>query len=37
VGRKGHTYAFAILVRGRDTSRARAAQDRVARALAAAR
>jgi D-alanyl-D-alanine carboxypeptidase/D-alanyl-D-alanine-endopeptidase (penicillin-binding protein 4) len=36
-GRNGHVYAFAVLVQGRDTSKARAAQDRVARALAAAR
>jgi D-alanyl-D-alanine carboxypeptidase/D-alanyl-D-alanine-endopeptidase (penicillin-binding protein 4) len=36
-GRNRHTYAFAVLVRGRDTSKARGAQDRVARALAAAR
>jgi D-alanyl-D-alanine carboxypeptidase/D-alanyl-D-alanine-endopeptidase (penicillin-binding protein 4) len=36
-GRKGHEYAFAVLVQGRDTDKARAAQDRVARALAAAR
>jgi D-alanyl-D-alanine carboxypeptidase/D-alanyl-D-alanine-endopeptidase (penicillin-binding protein 4) len=36
-GRNRHTYAFAVLVQGRDTSKARAAQDRVARALAAAR
>jgi serine-type D-Ala-D-Ala carboxypeptidase/endopeptidase (penicillin-binding protein 4) len=36
-GRNRHTYAFAVLVRGRDTGKARAAQDRVARALAAAR
>jgi D-alanyl-D-alanine carboxypeptidase/D-alanyl-D-alanine-endopeptidase (penicillin-binding protein 4) len=36
-GRNRHTYAFAVLVQGRDTSRARRAQDRVARALAAAR
>ena len=36
-GRNRHTYAFAVLVRGRDTSRARRAQDRVARALAAVR
>jgi serine-type D-Ala-D-Ala carboxypeptidase/endopeptidase (penicillin-binding protein 4) len=37
VGRNGHDYAFAVLVRGRDARKARAAQDRVARALAAAR
>ena len=36
-GRNGHAYAFAVLVQGRDTSKARRAQDRVARALAAAR
>jgi D-alanyl-D-alanine carboxypeptidase/D-alanyl-D-alanine-endopeptidase (penicillin-binding protein 4) len=36
-GRDRHTYAFAVLVQGRDTRTARAAQDRVARALAAAR
>jgi serine-type D-Ala-D-Ala carboxypeptidase/endopeptidase (penicillin-binding protein 4) len=36
-GRNGHTYAFAVLVRGRATSKARRAQDRVAQALAAAR
>ena len=36
-GRNGHLYAFAVLVRGRDTTKARRAQDRVARALAAAR
>jgi D-alanyl-D-alanine carboxypeptidase/D-alanyl-D-alanine-endopeptidase (penicillin-binding protein 4) len=36
-GRNRHTYAFAVLVQGRDTGKARAAQDRVARALAAAR
>jgi serine-type D-Ala-D-Ala carboxypeptidase/endopeptidase (penicillin-binding protein 4) len=36
-GRNGHRYAFAVLVRGRDTAQARRAQDRVARALAAAR
>jgi serine-type D-Ala-D-Ala carboxypeptidase/endopeptidase (penicillin-binding protein 4) len=36
-GRNRHTYAFAVLVRGRGTSKARRAQDRVARALAAAR
>jgi D-alanyl-D-alanine carboxypeptidase/D-alanyl-D-alanine-endopeptidase (penicillin-binding protein 4) len=36
-GRNKHDYAFAVLVRGRDTGKARAAQDRVARALAAAR
>jgi D-alanyl-D-alanine carboxypeptidase/D-alanyl-D-alanine-endopeptidase (penicillin-binding protein 4) len=36
-GRNRHTYAFAVLVQGRDTSKARRAQDRVARALAAAR
>jgi D-alanyl-D-alanine carboxypeptidase/D-alanyl-D-alanine-endopeptidase (penicillin-binding protein 4) len=36
-GRNRHTYAFAVLVQGRDTSRARRAQDRVARALAGAR
>jgi D-alanyl-D-alanine carboxypeptidase/D-alanyl-D-alanine-endopeptidase (penicillin-binding protein 4) len=35
-GRNRHTYAFAVLVQGRDTSRSRRAQDRVARALAAA-
>ena len=37
VGRNGHDYAFAVLVQGRDTAKARAAQDRVAKALAAAR
>jgi serine-type D-Ala-D-Ala carboxypeptidase/endopeptidase (penicillin-binding protein 4) len=36
-GRNRHTYAFAVLVQGRDTGKARRAQDRVARALAAAR
>ncbi|HTE63609.1 MAG TPA: D-alanyl-D-alanine carboxypeptidase [Solirubrobacteraceae bacterium] len=36
-GRNRHTYAFAVLVQGRDTSKARRAQDRVAAALAAAR
>jgi serine-type D-Ala-D-Ala carboxypeptidase/endopeptidase (penicillin-binding protein 4) len=36
-GRNRHAYAFAVLVQGRATSRARGAQDRVARALAAAR
>ena len=36
-GRNRHTYAFAVLVRGRDPTKARRAQDRVARALAAAR
>ena len=36
-GRNGHLYAFAVLVQGRDTAKARRAQDRVARALAAAR
>jgi serine-type D-Ala-D-Ala carboxypeptidase/endopeptidase (penicillin-binding protein 4) len=36
-GRGGHTYAFAVLVQGRATSKARRAQDRVARALADAR
>jgi D-alanyl-D-alanine carboxypeptidase/D-alanyl-D-alanine-endopeptidase (penicillin-binding protein 4) len=36
-GRNRHTYAFAVLVRGRATSKARRAQDRIARALAAAR
>jgi D-alanyl-D-alanine carboxypeptidase/D-alanyl-D-alanine-endopeptidase (penicillin-binding protein 4) len=36
-GRNRHAYAFAVLVQGRDTSEARRAQDRVARALAAAR
>jgi D-alanyl-D-alanine carboxypeptidase len=36
-GRNRHTYAFAVLVQGRDTGKAREAQDRVARALAAAR
>jgi D-alanyl-D-alanine carboxypeptidase len=36
-GRNRHTYAFAVLVRGRATGKARRAQDRVARALAAAR
>jgi D-alanyl-D-alanine carboxypeptidase/D-alanyl-D-alanine-endopeptidase (penicillin-binding protein 4) len=36
-GRNGHAYAFAVLVRGRDTGRARSGQDRVARLLAAAR
>jgi D-alanyl-D-alanine carboxypeptidase/D-alanyl-D-alanine-endopeptidase (penicillin-binding protein 4) len=36
-GRNRHRYAFAVLVQGRDTSKARRAQDRVARALAAAR
>ena len=33
----GTLYAFAVLVQGRDTAKARRAQDRVARALAAAR
>jgi D-alanyl-D-alanine carboxypeptidase len=36
-GRNRHTYAFAVLARGRDVAKARRAQDRVARALAAAR
>lgn len=36
-GRNGHVYAFAVLVQGRDTTKARRAQDRVARALASAR
>jgi D-alanyl-D-alanine carboxypeptidase/D-alanyl-D-alanine-endopeptidase (penicillin-binding protein 4) len=36
-GRNGHVYAFAVLVQGRDVEPARRAQDRVARALAAAR
>jgi serine-type D-Ala-D-Ala carboxypeptidase/endopeptidase (penicillin-binding protein 4) len=36
-GRNRHAYAFAVLVDGRSTSKARRAQDRVARALAAAR
>ena len=36
-GRNRHQYAFAVLVQGRDTAKARAAQDRVAKALAAAR
>jgi serine-type D-Ala-D-Ala carboxypeptidase/endopeptidase (penicillin-binding protein 4) len=36
-GRNRHTYAFAVLVQGRSTSKARRAQDRVARALAASR
>ena len=36
-GRNRHTYAFAVLVQGRDTGKARTAQDRVARALAKAR
>jgi D-alanyl-D-alanine carboxypeptidase/D-alanyl-D-alanine-endopeptidase (penicillin-binding protein 4) len=36
-GRNGHTYAFAVMANGADLSRARRAQDRVARALAAAR
>jgi D-alanyl-D-alanine carboxypeptidase/D-alanyl-D-alanine-endopeptidase (penicillin-binding protein 4) len=36
-GRNRHTYAFAVLVRGRAVERAKRAQDRVARALAGAR
>jgi D-alanyl-D-alanine carboxypeptidase len=36
-GRNRHTHAFAVMVRGRDIAQARRAQDRVARALAAAR
>jgi hypothetical protein len=36
-GRNGHTYAFAVMVRGGAIANARRAQDRVARALAAAR
>jgi serine-type D-Ala-D-Ala carboxypeptidase/endopeptidase (penicillin-binding protein 4) len=36
-GRNAHMYAFAVLVQGRAPSKARRAQDRVARALAAAR
>ena len=36
-GRNGHTYAFAVLVQDRAPGKARRAQDRVARALAAAR
>jgi D-alanyl-D-alanine carboxypeptidase/D-alanyl-D-alanine-endopeptidase (penicillin-binding protein 4) len=36
-GRDGRTYAFAVLVQGRATSKARRGQDRVARALADAR
>jgi D-alanyl-D-alanine carboxypeptidase/D-alanyl-D-alanine-endopeptidase (penicillin-binding protein 4) len=36
-GRNGHTYAFAVMAQGAAVSRARVAQDRVARALAAAR
>jgi D-alanyl-D-alanine carboxypeptidase/D-alanyl-D-alanine-endopeptidase (penicillin-binding protein 4) len=36
-GRNRHTYAFAVLVRGRATGKARRAQDRIARALAVAR
>ena len=36
-GRNGHTYAFAVIVEGRSIAKARRAQDRVARALAAAR
>jgi serine-type D-Ala-D-Ala carboxypeptidase/endopeptidase (penicillin-binding protein 4) len=36
-GRNGHPYAFAVLVQGRATSKARRGQDRVARALADAR
>jgi D-alanyl-D-alanine carboxypeptidase/D-alanyl-D-alanine-endopeptidase (penicillin-binding protein 4) len=36
VGRNRHTYAFAVLVQGRAPSKARRAQDRVARALAVA-
>ena len=35
--RDGHTHAFAVIVEGRPLARARRAQDRVARALAAAR
>lgn len=35
--RNGHTYAFAVMAQGGAVSRARRAQDRVARALAAAR
>ena len=35
--RDGHTYAFAVIVEGRPVAQARRAQDRVARALAAAR
>ena len=37
VGRDRHTYAFAVLVKGRATTTARRAQDRVARALATMR
>ena len=36
-GRNGHTYAFAVIVEGRSIAKTRRAQDRVARALAAAR
>jgi D-alanyl-D-alanine carboxypeptidase len=36
-GRNGHTYAFAVIVEGRPIAKARRAQDRIARALAAAR
>jgi serine-type D-Ala-D-Ala carboxypeptidase/endopeptidase (penicillin-binding protein 4) len=36
-GRNRHTYAFSVLVQGRAPSKARRAQDRVARALAGAR
>ena len=36
-GRNGRTYAFAVIVEGRSIAKARRAQDRVARALAAAR
>ena len=36
-GRNGRTYAFAVIVEGRPIAKARRAQDRVARALAAAR
>ena len=35
-GRNGHSYGFAVLVRGRDVGKARRAQDRVAQALASA-
>jgi D-alanyl-D-alanine carboxypeptidase len=35
--RNGHTYAFAVTAQGAAVSRARRAQDRVARALAEAR
>jgi D-alanyl-D-alanine carboxypeptidase/D-alanyl-D-alanine-endopeptidase (penicillin-binding protein 4) len=36
-GRNGRTYAFAVIAEGRSITKARRAQDRVARALAAAR